>query len=47
MYNGSNNMYQQMGYNENPYASTINYAAEQVRQQQSSTSDSIIMSLLV
>ena len=34
MYNGSNNMYQQMGYSENPYASTINYAAEQVRQQQ-------------
>lgn len=34
MYNGSNNMYQQMGYSENPYTSTVNYAAEQVRQQQ-------------
>lgn len=33
MYNG-NNIYQQMGYSENPYASTVRFAADQVRQQQ-------------
>ena len=33
MYNG-NNIYQQMGYSENPYGSTVRFAADQVRQQQ-------------